>query len=67
MSIEFPTTSEQLKADGWIYDDEMNCRGCGAVIEIWVSPDGDEITMSVISTATIKHASGDLREPHVCE
>jgi hypothetical protein len=62
--MKFPATSDELKAAGYEYDNDANCRGCGAKIEWWITPKGKKMPMSVTSTATIQHATGDVRQPH---
>lgn len=67
MAIKFPTTSEQLRDYGWIYDDEGTCRECGEIVEFWINPEGDPVSLDVIETATIQHATGQVRQLHICE
>jgi hypothetical protein len=57
-------TSDQLKAAGYEYDNDATCRGCGEPIEWWITPKGKKMPMTVIKTATIQHATADVREPH---
>jgi hypothetical protein len=62
--MKFPATSDQLKAEGYVYDNDANCRGCGEPIEWWITPKGKKMPMTVKKTATILHATADVREPH---
>lgn len=62
--MKWPATSDQLKAAGYEYDNDSICRGCKESIEWWITPRGAKMPISVKETATIKHASADLREPH---
>jgi len=64
MSVKFPATSDELKAAGYEYSNDANCRGCGEKIEWWITPADKKMPMTVRSTATIQHATGDVREPH---
>ena len=64
MKLTWPATSDQMKAAGYEYDNESFCRGCGNVIEWWVTPSGKKMPVSVVRTATVNKASGDVREPH---
>jgi hypothetical protein len=64
MALKFPATSDELKAAGYEYTGDANCRGCGETIEWWITNGGKKMPMSVRSTATIQHATGDVREPH---
>jgi hypothetical protein len=65
--MNFPATSAALQAAGWEYTNDGVCRGCQAKIEWWISPRGKKMPMSVISTATIQHATGDVRQPHFAD
>ena len=62
--MKFPATAEQLKASGYEYDNDARCRGCGEAIEWWITPAGKKMPMTVVCTATIHRATGDVREPH---
>lgn len=45
--MPFPLTLDQLKAAGYKFDNDANCRGCGERIEWWLSPRGKKIPMDV--------------------
>ncbi len=62
--MKFPATSDELKNAGYEYDNDSTCRGCQAPIEWWITPSGKKMPMSVKKTATIQHATADIREPH---
>jgi hypothetical protein len=42
-----PTKREDLVLMGYVFDNEANCRGCGAEIEWWITPKGKKMPMSV--------------------
>lgn len=62
--MKFPATSNELRAAGYEYDNDGVCRGCGAPLEWWITPGGKKMPLVVIKTATIKHATDDVRQPH---
>jgi hypothetical protein len=65
MSVfKFPATSDRLKAEGYEYDNDGFCRGCGELIEWWITPNGKKMPMEVVKTAIIQHATADVRQPH---
>jgi hypothetical protein len=39
----FPQTIEELKAAGYKFDGESQCKGCGADIEWWTTPRGKKM------------------------
>jgi hypothetical protein len=62
--VKFPASADELKANGYDYDNDSHCRACGAAIEWWITPNGKKMPMVVEATATIHKASGDIRKPH---
>jgi hypothetical protein len=46
--MPFPETKEALEAAGYVFDNEGRCRGCGAPIEWWITPNGKKMPMIVI-------------------
>ena len=65
--MEFPATSDQLKAAGYMYDEDAECKECGVEIELWFDPRGHRVSLDVIPGTTAQHATDDLREPHGCD
>lgn len=45
--MPFPTTVEELKAAGYVFSNDANCRGCGSRIEWWTTPKGKKMPMDV--------------------
>lgn len=43
-----PETLEDLKAAGYVFDNEGICKGCGAEIEWFITPNGRKSPMSVV-------------------
>ena len=37
MALKYPVTSDELKAEGYEYDNDGTCRGCQAQIEWWIT------------------------------
>jgi hypothetical protein len=64
MPVKWPATSDELKAAGYEYDNDSNCPGCGAPVEWWITPNGKKMPLTVTKTATIHHATADVRQPH---
>jgi hypothetical protein len=54
--MPFPQTTQELLAAGYKFDNDANCRGCGASIEWWITPKHKRMPMDV-------HAD-DTVEPH---
>ena len=44
-----PETKEGLEAAGYVFDNEGVCRGCGEVVEWWVTNNGKRMPMSVVA------------------
>jgi len=65
--MDFPATSDELKKGGYEYDNDANCRGCGESIEWWITPKGKKMPMTVRKTATVQHATADMRTPHFAD
>jgi hypothetical protein len=63
-ALKFPATSNEMKEAGYVYDNDGVCRGCQRPIEWWITPAGKKMPISVLKTATIHVASGDVRQPH---
>jgi hypothetical protein len=46
--VPIPEKREDLIAMGYVFDNEANCRGCGAPMEWWITPKGKKMPMSII-------------------
>jgi hypothetical protein len=46
--MAIPEKREDLVSMGYVFDNEGNCRGCGAAIEWWITPNGKKMPMSVL-------------------
>ena len=46
--MSLPTKKEDLEAMGYVFDNEAHCRGCGALIEWWITPRDKKMPMSVV-------------------
>lgn len=46
--MAIPEKLEDLKAMGYVFDNEGTCRGCGEPIEWFITPRGKKMPMSVI-------------------
>jgi len=62
--MKFPATAVDLKAAGYEYSNDASCRGCGAPIEWWITPNNKKIPITVSNNSTITHAESDMRTPH---
>jgi len=45
--MPFPETVDELKTAGYKFDGHSHCRGCGEVIEWWLTPRGKRMPMDV--------------------
>jgi hypothetical protein len=45
--MPFPETIEALAAAGYKFSNDARCRGCGASVEWWDTPNGKKIPMDV--------------------
>lgn len=45
--MALPTSKSGLEAAGYMFDNEANCKGCGALIEWWITPNGKKMPMNV--------------------
>lgn len=62
--MPIPENVEDLKAMGYVYDNDATCRGCGAPIEWWITPRGKKMPMSVIDEGTLQTGRREVRRPH---
>ena len=56
--MAFPKTSDELKAAGYVFDNDATCRGCGDEIEWWKTPSGKSMPFNPMpssSTPAIAH------------
>jgi len=44
--IGFPKNIMEMKAQGYRFDNDAICRGCGEDIEWWITPRGKKIPMN---------------------
>lgn len=61
--MAIPTTSNELRAMGYEFDNEARCRGCGEPIEWWITPRGKKMPMTVQKPDPL-HSSAEIRVPH---
>ena len=71
MALKYPVTSDELKAEGYEYDNDGTCRGCQAPIEWWITKGGKKMPMSILTSAdrnktidAMLKDPGDKRQPH---
>ena len=50
--MPFPETIDELKAAGYKFLNDSNCRGCGFAIEWWETPKGKKMPMDVLADGT---------------
>jgi hypothetical protein len=65
--MNWPATSDEMKAAGYEYDNDAFCRGCGEPIEWWITPKGKKMPVVVKKTATVQRATAEVREPHFAD
>jgi hypothetical protein len=58
--MPIPDTSDGLRAAGYQYKDKAHCRGCGAEIEWWITPNGHNMPISLV--AALVDADGCFTE-----
>lgn len=61
--MPIPNTSNELRAMGYQFDNESNCRGCGERIEWWITPRGKKMPMTVQHPDPL-HKTEEIRVPH---
>lgn len=63
-----PETKEELEKAGYVFDNEAHCKGCGAEIEWWITPNGKKMPMSVqeqrVGEGYFRSVIGFRRIPH---
>lgn len=62
--MKFPATSDQLKSEGYMYDNDAKCRGCGEPIEWWITPNGKKMPLRVEHAGSVLTTSAEVRKPH---
>ena len=63
--MAIPDNSNELKRAGYEYSNDATCRGCGARIEWWITPNDKKMPLSTKVVGTL--AEGNRREvlePH---
>lgn len=50
--MAFPKTADEMKDQGYRFDNDANCRGCGDEIEWWFTPGGKKIPMNPMPRGT---------------
>lgn len=43
--MAFPKTDTELTQQGYEFESKTRCRGCGAEIEFWLTPNGKHIPL----------------------
>jgi len=62
--MKWPATSNEMRAAGYEYDNDSNCRGCGQFIEWWISPKGTKMPISVLRSPHPLKSNEETRQPH---
>ena len=50
--MPFPKTSDELKAAGYVFENDATCKACGEPIEWYTTPHGRKIPMDPMSKGT---------------
>lgn len=48
--MPFPKDFDAMKAAGYVFDNDAECRGCGDSIEWWITPNGKKMPMNPMPT-----------------
>lgn len=62
--MNWPASSDAMKAEGWEYDNDSTCRGCHLPIEWWISPAGKKTPVDVIPPVNPLKNNAELRDLH---
>jgi len=52
--MPFPRDVHEMKAQGYVFDNDGLCRGCGSPIEWWKTPAGKSMPMDPMNAGTDK-------------
>lgn len=50
--MAFPKDSNEMKAQGYVFDNGAICRGCGEEIEWWKTPQGKSMPFNPMKKST---------------
>jgi hypothetical protein len=50
--MAFPKTFDEMKAAGYKFDNDAECRGCGDAIEWWITPSGKKLPMNPMTSGS---------------
>ena len=50
--MSFPTTRDEMEAANYIRDGRETCKGCGAMMEYWITPERKAIPMNPMPKPT---------------
>lgn len=45
--MAFPEDEKEAEAQGYQFDNEARCRGCGEAISWWITPNGKRMPMNL--------------------
>jgi hypothetical protein len=62
--MKWPATTNEMRAEGWQYDNDSVCRGCKAPIEWWISPKGRKTPINVVPPEDVLFSNEERRELH---
>jgi hypothetical protein len=62
--MPLPNTSEGLKAAGYQYKGDAHCRGCGATIEWWFTPNARNMPFSIVKADPAVEGDYEKRVAH---
>lgn len=48
----FPRTFDEMKAAGYTFDNDAECRGCGDAIEWWITPNNKKMPMNPMTSGS---------------
>jgi hypothetical protein len=50
--VAFPKTFEEMKSQGYVFENDATCSGCGEEIEFWATPKGKRMPMNSMPNST---------------
>ena len=52
--MPFPTTLDELRSTGYRFEHTSHCKGCGALIEWWITPAGKRMPMDITDRGQVQ-------------
>lgn len=65
--MAFPQTLNELEANNYRFNGHGRCKGCGAAIEWWYTPEGGRMPLDIMLEATTPVTSHFATCPNAAE